>query len=296
MSINRDDLRELLQQTGASIWPEPRRVADRIHREAERRKRRLPALPRLHLGFPAMAQLRVAAPVVLGGLIFAGPVLIALTGGHNKPEAVRTMVRPPVRQTDNPQVVNPQVPTVQGPTSPVGTPGGGPSVAPNRPVAVAPSAPAAPPVARPTPRGPCTPADLKITATTNQTTYSASQLVQIQLIAVNTSTVDCPVDTGNCANEARVYDSAGSLVWSSTSDRTNLCPPTGSGYQLVPPGQSAAVSFSWDQQDCRGGVSGTQCTGTLAPGGHYQVGGILVAADSAISARRGGFDLNARPV
>jgi hypothetical protein len=295
--MNRDELRDLLQRTGTSIWPEPGRVMDRIHREAERRKRRLPALPRLRFAVPAGAQLRLAAPVVLGAVIFAGPVLIAMTSGHTKPEAVRTMVRPPVvNPTNNPQVTNPQVPTVQGPSSPVGVPGGSaPAATPDRPAPGAPSVPPAPSV-KATPRGPCTPADLKITASTSQSTYSESQLVQITLTAVNTSTVDCPVDTSNCANEARVYDSAGSLVWSSTQDRTNPCPPGMSGNQILPHGQSTAVTFNWDQQDCRGGVSGTQCTGALAPAGHYQAGGILVAADSAIAARRGGFDLSARPV
>jgi hypothetical protein len=119
--------------------------------------------------------------------------------------------------------------------------------------------------------------------------------VGINITVRNLSTVDCPVDPGNCANEADVYDDSGRLVWRSSYVTSVSVGNCASAPKVLHPGETTSNYYSWNQQDCRSSVGGTQCTGGLAGAGRYHAGGIFVAADNALTARRSSFDLTEKP-
>jgi len=142
----------------------------------------------------------------------------------------------------------------------------------------------------------CGASQFSLILTTNQTTYSIGQAVQIRASIRN----DGPACTGlesagpeepNCFGGVRATNQQGQVVWDSgagTYDTPTACPVA--LIQTVPSGWSATSQTTWAQDECPyatdgpgPGMTNPQCTQVQVPPGDYSL-----VADWAVSTDNSG--------
>jgi hypothetical protein len=128
----------------------------------------------------------------------------------------------------------------------------------------------------------CLWSDFATRVTTDQSSYSAGQPVQIALVFANAGPACTVNSTGYACPVANVDNASGSLVWSSAAPVATGCPSTFTGPTVLAANWSQSFSFSWAQTSCTPGAPG--CPGPQVPAGQYQVVGMSGGGSSQIPA------------
>jgi hypothetical protein len=132
------------------------------------------------------------------------------------------------------------------------------------------SAPARPVVPVPTaapPPGLCTPAEVIVTTSTDESSYATGSTVTVTtLLRALRSCVFQPVAAGpySCADTIVITDGAGSQVWPAPGEREVCSPPAGA---VLQPGATETLRGAWNQ------VVDTSGHAQQAPPGPYQAAG-----------------------
>lgn len=90
----------------------------------------------------------------------------------------------------------------------------------------------------------CAPADVKVDAVTDQSSYTAGQLPQLSIAITNTGTVPCKVDAGT-AQQVLTITSGSEVYWKSTDCQTDKV----DAEVLLQPGKtiSSQAPITWDR-------------------------------------------------
>jgi hypothetical protein len=147
--------------------------------------------------------------------------------------------------------------------------------------------PAPPPTATttstiPFPPG-CVWSDFAAHVSTDQSSYSPGQPVQIALVFENTGPACTVNQTGYACPLVNIDNSSGSLVWSSAAPVSTGCSSTFTGPTVLAANWSQSFSFSWAQISCTPGET-QGCPGPQVPAGQYQVVGMSGGGSSQIPA------------
>lgn len=147
------------------------------------------------------------------------------------------------------------------------SPSSSPSASPSVRASASPSAAASSAAVTRSPGGPCTKADLRVTASTNAKSYTAGQRPVLQLTVRNVGAVACTRDLGQAARELRVT-SGSTRVWSSD----DCAPGGGSEPTLLDPDEAKTFTVAWARRRSAPGCPGNR---PLAEPGTYRVVGRL---------------------
>jgi len=129
----------------------------------------------------------------------------------------------------------------------------------------------------------CVWSDFATRVSTDQSSYSPGQPVQIALLFANTGPACTVNSTGYACPLVNIDDASGSLVWSSAAPVATGCPSTFTGPTVLAANWSQSFSFSWAQTSCTPGQV-QACPGPPVPAGQYQVIGMSGGGSSQIPA------------
>jgi hypothetical protein len=118
---------------------------------------------------------------------------------------------------------------------------------------------------------------------TDQSSYSPGQPVQIALEFANTGPACTVNQTGYACPLVNIDNSSGSLVWSSAAPVSTGCSSTFTGPTVLAANWSQSFPFSWAQISCTPGQV-QACPGPQVPAGQYQVVGMSGGGSSQIPA------------
>ena len=130
---------------------------------------------------------------------------------------------------------------------------------------------------------PCVWSNFVARVSTDQSTYSPEQPVQIMLGFANTGPACTVNTTGYACPLVTIDNAAGALVWSSAAPTSVGCPSTFTGPTVLAASWSQGFSFAWGQSSCTPGQAAA-CPGPQAPAGQYQVIGQSGGGSSQIPA------------
>jgi hypothetical protein len=129
----------------------------------------------------------------------------------------------------------------------------------------------------------CVWSDFVAHVSTDQSSYSPGQPVQIALLFANTGPACTVNSTGYACPLVNIDNASGSLVWSSAAPVSSGCPSTFTGPTVLAANWSQSFSFSWAQTTCTPGQV-QACPGPQVPAGQYQVVGMSGGGSSQIPA------------
>lgn len=129
----------------------------------------------------------------------------------------------------------------------------------------------------------CVWSDFTAKVSTDKTTYSAGEPVQITLEFVNTGPACTVNETGYACPVVDIDNASGALVWSSAAPVSTGCSSTFTGPTVLAANWSQSFSFSWAQTTCTPGPA-SSCPGPQVAAGQYQVTGMSAGGSSQIPA------------
>jgi hypothetical protein len=130
---------------------------------------------------------------------------------------------------------------------------------------------------------PCVWSNFVARVSTDQSTYSPGQPVQIMLGFANTGPACTVNTTGYACPLVTIDTAAGALVWSSAAPTSVGCPSTFTGPTVLAASWSQGFSFAWGQTSCTPGQAAA-CPGPPVPAGQYEVIGQSGGGSSQIPA------------